>query len=145
MIRYLLDSDHISFFLRGDAVTQNRLREEIKVTGISIISVQEVFNGWVSLLNRSDNEINRIRSYENFYAAMMFFKSMPVLNYDNSASQIYRQLIQDNSELGKRRLEKDIRIASIALSLDATIATIVTRNYRDFSLVPGLKIVDWSV
>ena len=70
------------------------------------------------------------------------FKSMPVLNYDNSASQIYRQLIQDDRELGKRRLEKDIRIASIALSLDATI---VTRNYRDFSLVPGLKIVDWSV
>ena len=112
MIRYLLDSDHISFFLRGDAVIKSRLRQEIEVTGISIISVQEVFNGWVSLLNRSDNEINRIRSYENFYAAMMFFKSMPVLNYDNSASQIYRQLIQDDRELGKRRLEKDIRIAS---------------------------------
>ena len=97
MIRYLLDSDHISFFLRGDAVIQSRLRQEIEVTGISIISVQEVFNGWVSLLNRSDNEINRIRSYEQFYAAMMFFKSMPVLNYDNSASQIYRQLIDRKS------------------------------------------------
>ena len=142
MIRYILDSDHISFFLGGDAVIQDHLGQNIGETGISIISVQEVFNGWVSLLNRSDNETHRIRSYKKFSAAVAFFRLMPVIDYDHSASQIYQQLIQDDRELGKRRLDKDIRIASIALSLDATV---VTRNRRDFALVPGLKIEDWSI
>jgi tRNA(fMet)-specific endonuclease VapC len=75
-----------------------------------------------------------------------FFKSIQVVNYDEPASQVYQQLIQSNPALAKRRLDKDVRIASIALSIALSNgATIVTRNHRDFELVPGLKIEDWSI
>jgi tRNA(fMet)-specific endonuclease VapC len=43
--------------------------------------------------------------------------------------------------LRKNCLQKDLRIAAIALSLDLTV---VTRNRRDFELVPNLQIVDWT-
>ena len=40
------------------------------------------------------------------------------------------------------RLEKDLRIASIALSVGGTV---ITCNQRDFSQIPGVKIKDWTI
>ena len=43
---------------------------------------------------------------------------------------------------GLRKIHRgDILIASISLARNATL---VTRNTRDFSLVPGLKFVNWA-
>ena len=66
---------------------------------------------------------------------------MPVVEFDDAAGDRYHQLIQTDPELVKKRLQKDMRIAAIALAQEATV---VTRNKRDFSLVPSLRIEDWS-
>jgi tRNA(fMet)-specific endonuclease VapC len=142
MVRYVLDTDHISLFLGGQINVQARLRSEMAHTAITIVSVQEVFNGWVGRLNRADAESQQIRAYTKLNGAMQFFQSMEVMNYDETASQIYQHLIQSDRQLAKRRIEKDMRIASIALSQGATI---VTRNRRDFELVLDLAIEDWSI
>ncbi|BAU64143.1 hypothetical protein STA3757_15130 [Stanieria sp. NIES-3757] len=46
----------------------------------------------------------------------------------------------NNPNLAKKKLEKDLRIASIALMQHAIV---VTRNYKDFSQVPNLQLDNW--
>ena len=71
-----------------------------------------------------------------------FFKVITILNFDRDAESCYNNLRQKNRALAKRRLEKDLRIASIALVQNATV---VTRNYQDFVQVPNLTIENWVV
>jgi predicted nucleic acid-binding protein len=64
------------------------------------------------------------------------------------------QLLQDGNEtvlahisMKKLKLKvrkMDLRIAATVLEADATDATLVSRNGRDFRQVPGLRIEDWS-
>lgn len=73
---------------------------------------------------------------------MAFFRGIPILNFDEKAAERFQSLIQNNPQLNKHKLQKDMRIAAIAIANDAIV---VTRNQRDFSLVPELTILDWSV
>ena len=82
-----------------------------------------------------------VRLYEKLNRTIALCKQVTVLNFDNAAGERYQQILRENSLLSKKRLQKDMRIAAIALSLGATV---VTRNHRDFSQVPGLLIEDWT-
>jgi tRNA(fMet)-specific endonuclease VapC len=73
---------------------------------------------------------------------MEHFKDATIANYDDAAHAMYQQLLREHPALRKNRLQRDMRIAAITLSLGATV---VTRNQRDFELVPGLSIVDWTI
>jgi tRNA(fMet)-specific endonuclease VapC len=141
MVRYVLDTDHISLLFRRDPLVSQRFKQEVRAVGIAVISVQETFNGWAGKLSKADDEAQKILNYGKLHSNVCFFQTMPILNYDRSASDVYQRLIQTNADLAKKRLDKDVRIAAIALSLGATV---VTRNRKDFELVPGLVIEDWS-
>jgi tRNA(fMet)-specific endonuclease VapC len=142
MIRYVIDTDHISLVLRRHPQVTQRFRQEIQMLGITIISVQETFNGWAGKVNLVKNEAERITAYSHLHRSASFFQTIQLLNYDQSASDTYQRLITNTPALAKKRLDKDMRIAAIAL---ANQAIVVTRNYRDFNLVPGLQIEDWSL
>ncbi len=141
MTLYILDTDHISLFLGNYPSVRDKVLQSKADCAITVISVQEIFNGWVGQLNRVENEAYKIEIYQRLHLTTQFIQQMPVLNYEQAASVRYQEIVKANPLLAKRRLEKDMRIAAIALANEATI---VTRNKRDFEQVPKLTIEDWS-
>jgi tRNA(fMet)-specific endonuclease VapC len=135
MSLWILDTDHVSFVLSGDAMVCDRASQNSNNVAITIITVQEVFNGWITRINAPAEADNLVMLYTRLYIALDFFKSVQVLNFDLVARDRYDQLLRENPSLNKKRLQKDMRIAAIALSLGRTV---VTQNERDFGLVPGL-------
>lgn len=67
---------------------------------------------------------------------IVFFQRFQVLEFSLEAGTHYRSLKEQKLRIGSR----DLRIAAIALSKNGIV---VTRNQKDFSQVPELKIEDW--
>jgi tRNA(fMet)-specific endonuclease VapC len=140
MAKYILDTDHVSLILRGDQQLQAKVDLELEVY-TTVITFQENFNGWVTRINQAKPKDDFVELYSRLERTIEYFKKADILGFDPAANQTFRQLLQQNLHLRKVRLERDLRIAAIALTHNAIV---ITRNQRDFSQVPGLQIVDWS-
>ncbi len=138
---FILDTDHVSLWLRGHPLVKERTIQGPNVA-TTVVTVQELFNGWASRINNLVQQETLVFAYTNLWQTVDFIQQFPVVNFDQNADDFYVNLLETNLDLRKKKLRQDVRIAAIALSLDATL---VTRNRKDFSLVPGLSIVDWSV
>jgi tRNA(fMet)-specific endonuclease VapC len=142
VMAWILDTDHVSLVLWNNRKVIDRLDLVRSQASVSIITVQEVFNGWVGQLNQPQNDRELLLAkYRQLYVATELFRKVQVLEFDGQAYDRYNQLMNQYPLLRKKRLQQDMRIAAIAL---VNGATVVTRNKRDFELVPGLAIEDWS-
>lgn len=140
MCRYILDTDCVSLiFYNHPQVTTNAAKHKFAVT---IVTVQELFNGWVVRINDPSLVNNLPALYSKLWTTVKYLQTIEVLDFTPEADTCLKKLLKDNPSLRKNRLQKDMRIAAIALSIGATV---VTRNQRDFSQVPGLSIEDWTL
>jgi tRNA(fMet)-specific endonuclease VapC len=48
---FILDTDHVSFWLRGDPLVQARAIQARDDVATTVVSVQELFNGWAGRIN----------------------------------------------------------------------------------------------
>ena len=62
----------------------------------------------------------------------------PIVPFDLASENQFQTLLAMRHRVGRQ----DLKIAAIAL---ANNLTVVTRNRRDFTRVPGLAIDDWSI
>jgi tRNA(fMet)-specific endonuclease VapC len=142
MSLWILDTDTTSLLLRGNPNVSRQVQFVGADVAISIVTAQELFNGWVVRINNAKNTDELIQLYDKFLGIINLCKKVTVLPFDRNAAIELESLLQSQSTLAKQRLQKDMRIAAIAL---ANNATVVTCNYRDFSLIPRLLIVNWSI
>ena len=139
MTLYILDTDHISLFQRQNlSVIENIQKIDSEQIAVTVITVQEQMQGWMNVINRNQNSHNLIKAYQGLLDAVKFFNKISVLKFDLASDDIYKKLRQEKIRIGTQ----DLRIASIALSVNAIV---VTRNRKDFAKVPNLVLEDWTI
>jgi tRNA(fMet)-specific endonuclease VapC len=141
MSLWILDTDSVSLFLEGNTQIADRAATKFPDVAISIITVQEIFNGWAGRINDPSQAHQLVWLYTKLWRTTEFFKKVTILNFTETAQTCHQNLLSENKLLAKKRLEKDIRIATIVL---ANNGIMVTRNRKDFSLIPNLQIEDWT-
>ena len=142
-MRYLLDTDVLTLFFRGQAKTVARIRDsEMHATdsiATTIVTRVQILLGRMdSLLKAADpGELERAQS--NLYRSEENLKAWKVVAFSPNALTRFESLRRIKS---LRRIGRaDLLIACIALAENATL---VTRNVKDFRPVPGLKIENWA-
>jgi tRNA(fMet)-specific endonuclease VapC len=137
---WILDTDHVSLFLEGNENVRLKIRQISPNYAITIVTVQEIFNGWIVKINNTKKPDDLVKLYHKLYLTVEYFKKVKILDFNESACNCYNQLLIKYKYLQKDRLKKDIPIAAIALSVGGIM---VTRNYKDFSLIPELTLENW--
>lgn len=137
----ILDTDHASLFLKGNTLVCDRIfQTEPDDLAISVITAEEICQGWLSEINKYSqaNQSSRLLlAYSEFEKSLDFFQTIQRLSFDTNAYNQFEILRHQFRRLGTR----DLRIAAIAVSLNATV---ITRNAKDFGQIPNLSIEDWS-
>jgi tRNA(fMet)-specific endonuclease VapC len=136
----ILDTDHLSEFQRGTTAEALRLQQRLagatEPYGVTIISVEEVMRGWMAAIRRVPDPRRQVRAYEQFQRLFQFFATWNVVPWNDAAAATFDSLRRAKVRVGTM----DLKIASICLVHQATL---LTRNRRDFSVVPGLVFDDW--
>ena len=130
-MKYLLDTDTLIYVFKraGNCLACLNPQNESDVT-ISTISLFELAYG----MGKSANRV-KMDSY-----VLSLCRRYAVLDFDRAASvqagAVRAQLHTRGTPIGPY----DVQIAGIAL---ANNLTVVTRNVREFSRVPQLKVENW--
>ena len=135
---YILDTDHISLFQRDNpGVVSNVLKKPQSMLATTVITAEEQLRGRLAMIRKARTDERIVKAYDNLLATVLYFRTITVIGFDSKSQRIFRKLREQKIRIGTQ----DLRIAAIALARNATV---VTRNQKDFSLVPSLKIEDWA-
>jgi tRNA(fMet)-specific endonuclease VapC len=142
-MKYLLDTDHISFLQERSgseyaALCARLVRHSAADFGFSLVSFHEQTLGSHAFLNRARTAAQLTRGYSFLSKILQSYTTAPILPFDAAAAAVFFGLQAQKIRVATM----DLRIAAIALSHGLTL---LTRNVRDFGRVPGLITEDWTV
>ena len=142
-MKFLLDTDHISILQRQGgaefiALSTRIAQQQPADLAFSVMSFHEQVLGCHTYLNRARTSADVVRGYGMLNRVLNDFSAAQLLPFDIIAAATLDGLLAQRIRLASM----DLRIASIALSRGLTV---LTRNTRDFSRVPGLLTEDWTV
>ena len=132
MLAFILDTDTVSYVLRGQGPAAARLTtHQPSEVCISALTLAELRFG-----------AERRRSRKLHSVIDTFIRSVDVLPFENGAAAAFGRVQTALETKGTPIGTLDTLIASHALALNLTL---VTNNTKHFSRVRGLKLANWSV
>ena len=135
----VLDTNHYNALTEDSSLGRNAQRR-IEASGmdvfISIITVQEITQGWLALINRRKSGRDQVHAYLRFQRSIETINRLTILSFDNAAADVFESLRAQRMRVGTM----DLKIAAICLAHDAVL---LTQNVVDFRMAPGLRVENW--
>jgi len=136
----VLDTDHFVEISKGtspDAIRlRNRLEAAEEQVAVTIVTGEEVLRGWFAEIRRHRDTRLQITPYARLQQTLTNLAKWLVLAWEHNAVSEYENLLVAKIRVGTL----DLKIASIAKANDSLL---LSRNTRDFELVPGLRLENW--
>jgi tRNA(fMet)-specific endonuclease VapC len=135
----VLDTDHFSEWQRASAAG-DRLRDRLETArpemAITVITLEEQMRGWLAEINRHHDPHRQIVAYAKFQRQVEIFGEWIILPWETDSAGLFLNLRRQGVRIGSM----DLKIACIALAHDASL---LTRNVKDFTQVPDLRLENW--
>ncbi len=139
----ILDTDIFTLLQQGQsrvvqnwqAATQANPNEQIVLT---IVTWAEAMRGRIDYLLKASDGMDTVQANEYLQETLDFLEDFEVISFTDAAALEFDNL-QKQKKKPKRRA--DFLIVCIALANDAVL---VTGNTKDYSMVNGLKLEDWT-
>jgi tRNA(fMet)-specific endonuclease VapC len=135
----LLDTDTLTLLLRGHPRVQKRMRSAETDVATTVVTWMEVLQGRFQAIFSAADADQLERASQRLDESVSQLSTLPIVPITRAVAKQFAAL-SANKKL-KRIGRGDVLIASIALAENATL---ITRNVRDFSLVPGLTWENWA-
>lgn len=138
---FALDTNIVSDFLKGSPKVMARLRALPLTDTVVITTVTwfEVLRGRMASVLTAAGAAQLQTAVDRFDADRDSLNEFPALDFTPEVGDHFDRL-RANNKLKKIGRE-DLLIACFALAHQATL---VTRNLKDFKLVPGLRVENWA-
>ncbi len=105
--------------------------------GTTIVTYEEQTRGWLGYVKKSQEMDHQIKAYARLRKHLENYLEWEIFDFDATAASEFQRLQSLRIRVGS----SDLKIAAIALSLDATL---ISRNLLDFRKVPNLRVENWS-
>lgn len=135
----VLDTNHFTALVAGGPLALNLNRRTIESDAdlfTTVITAQEVSQGWLAVINREPAGEAQVFGYVRFQSALRDFGKITLLPFDFEAAKTFARLRKLLPRLGTM----DLKIAAICINHDSLL---LSRNLVDFERVPGLRVENW--
>ncbi len=126
----ILDTDTISYYLRGDKNVQKKFQLNRSELASTSVNYSELIFG----LKKRDNK-NLLPKVE------LMFDNIKIYSFDKNSARIFGILKALLSNKGTIIADMDLMIASIAIANDEVL---VSNNLKHFEKVEGLAVESWK-
>jgi tRNA(fMet)-specific endonuclease VapC len=135
----LLDTDTFSLHQFAHQRVTERIARASEIPAITMITQIEALRGRYDAVLKAEDGTHTLRALQGLERTIKHLALFNVVPFDAAAAAEFDRL-RENKKL-KKIGRADMLIAAVAL---ANKATLVTRNLKDFRLVPGLQIENWA-